>query len=153
MIFTHNSDLCCVSPGLIRIYIYIYEQVSTKALWYLCRHFFLTYSLVYITQPVFLPFLNASSAHKWKKTKTYKSKYRAGNIMQWFCRAIKLCIISVMIYPAIMVKNEWGKKKSFTGHLGDFFFAMQVIGNEQFFKVGLIIIFVYLEPSCFHFCH
>ena len=55
----------------------------------------LTYSLVYITQPVFLPFLNASSAHK--------SKYRAGNITHWFCRAIKLCIISVKIYAAIMV--------------------------------------------------
>ena len=56
-----------------------------------------------MTQPVFLPFLNASSAQEWKKTKIYKSEYRAGNITQWFCRTIKLCIISVMIYAAIMV--------------------------------------------------
>ena len=27
----------------------------------------------------------------------------AGNIMQWFCRAIELCIISVKIYAAIMM--------------------------------------------------
>ena len=74
------------------------------------RHFdmfayiFLTYSFARITEPDFLPFLNASSAQKWKKTKIYKSEYRAGNITQWFCRAIKLCIISVKIYAAIMVK-------------------------------------------------
>ena len=30
-------------------------------------------------------------------------------------------------------------KKSFSGLLGDFFFAMQVIGNKQFFKVDLIL--------------
>ena len=57
-----------------------------------------------ITEPDLLPFLNASSAQKWKKTKIYKSEYRAGNIMQWFYRATKLCIISVKIYEAIMVK-------------------------------------------------
>ena len=28
-------------------------------------------------------------------------------------------------------------KKGFTGRPGDLFFAMRVIGNEQFFKVGL----------------
>ena len=59
---------------------------------------------MYITEPVFLPFLNASSAQKWKKTKIYKSEYRAGNIMQWFYRAIKMYIISVKIYVAIIVK-------------------------------------------------
>ena len=59
---------------------------------------------MYVTEPVFLPFLNASSAQKWKKTKIYKSEYRAGNITQWFYRAIKLWIISVKIYAAIMVK-------------------------------------------------
>ena len=59
---------------------------------------------MYITEPDFFPFLNASSAKKWKKTKIYKSEYRAGNITQWFCGAIKLRIISVKIYTAIMVK-------------------------------------------------
>ena len=93
-IFVHSSDLCCGS----------YEQVSTLAIWYLCQHFFLIYSLVCITDPDSLPFLNASSVQKWKKTKTYKSEHRPGNIMQWFCRAIKLCIISVKIYTAVMVK-------------------------------------------------
>ena len=59
---------------------------------------------MYITEPDFLPLLNTSSAQKWKKTKIYKSEYRARNIMQWFCRPIKLFIISVKIYAAIMVK-------------------------------------------------
>ena len=45
MIFIHNFDLCCGSC----------EQASTQALQYLCRHFFLTYSFVYITEPDFLP--------------------------------------------------------------------------------------------------
>ena len=58
---------------------------------------------MYVTEPVFLPFLNASSVQKWKKTKIYKSEYRAGNIMQWFYRAIKLCIISVKICAAIIL--------------------------------------------------
>ena len=40
---------------------------------------------------------------KWKK-KIYKSEYRAGNIKQWFCRAIKLFIILVKIYAAIMME-------------------------------------------------
>ena len=57
-----------------------------------------------VTERVFLPFLNASSAQKWKKTKIYKSEYRAGIITQWFCRVTKLRIISVEIYAAIMVK-------------------------------------------------
>ena len=58
---------------------------------------------MYITEPVFPPFLNASSAQKWKK-KNYKSEYRAANITIWFYRAIKMCIISVEIYAAIMAK-------------------------------------------------
>ena len=33
----------------------------------------------------------------------YKSEYRAGNTMQWFLKAIKLCIISIKIYAAITV--------------------------------------------------
>ena len=70
-IFAYSSDLCCSS----------YEQVSTQAFWYLCRQFFLTYSLAYITEPVFLPFLNASSVQKWKKTRIYNSEYTAGNFM------------------------------------------------------------------------
>ena len=61
VIFVCSSDLCYSS----------YEQVLTQALWYLCQHFFLAYSLVYITEPVFLSFLHASTAQKWKKTKIY----------------------------------------------------------------------------------
>ena len=34
----------------------------------------------------------------------FTTQNTAGKIMQWFCRAIKLCIISVKIYAAIMVK-------------------------------------------------
>ena len=34
----------------------------------------------------------------------YKSEYRAENVTQWFSRGIKLCIISVKIYAAVMVK-------------------------------------------------
>ena len=36
--------------------------------------------------------------------KIYKSNYWAGSIMQRFCRAMKLCIISLKIYAVIMVK-------------------------------------------------
>ena len=39
-----------------------------------------------------------------EKPKNYKSEYRAGNITQCFWRVIKLFIISVKIYVAIMVK-------------------------------------------------
>ena len=67
---------------------------------------------MYVTEPVFLPCLNASSMQKWKKTKIYKSEYRAGNIMQWFCRDIKLCIILVKIYTAVMVKVTFEIKSS-----------------------------------------
>ena len=102
---------------------------------------------MYITELDFLPFLNASSEQKWMKTKIYKLEYRPGNIMQWFCRAIKLCIISVKIYAAIMMKVTFEiktifslnkVKKGFTDHTSDFFLAMQVIGNEKLFKVGLL---------------
>ena len=65
-----------------------------------------------ITEPDFLPFLNASSAKKWMKTKIYKSEYTAGNTMQWFCRAIKVCIISVKIYAVIMVKVKFEIKSN-----------------------------------------
>ena len=90
MIFVHSSDLCTL--------------ISMPT--------FLTYSLVHITEPVFLPFLNSSSVQKWKKTKIYKSEYRAGNITQWFCKAIKLRIISVKIYAAIMVKVSFEIKSN-----------------------------------------
>ena len=56
------------------------------------------------TEPVFLPLLETSSTQKWKKTKIYKSEYRAGNITQWFSRAIKLFVMLVKVYAAIMVK-------------------------------------------------
>ena len=46
----------------------------SNILWYLCQYVSLIYSLAYITEPVFLPFLNANSAQKWKKTKIYKSE-------------------------------------------------------------------------------
>ena len=103
------------------------------------RHFdifadfsFLPIQFLYITEPVFLPFLKASSAQKWKKTKMYKSEYRTGNITQWFCRAVKLSILSVKIYVAIMIYVIICNYRP-----GDVFFAIQVIRNEQFFKVGL----------------
>ena len=73
--------------------------------------YFLTYSLVYVTEPVFIPFLNASSVQKWKK-KICKSEHRARNITQWFCRAIKLCIISVKIYAAVVVKVSFEIKNN-----------------------------------------
>ena len=71
--------------------------------------YFISLLFFILSLPVFLPFLNASSVQKWKKTKIYKSEYRAGDIMQWFCRAIKLCIISVKIDTAIMVKVTFEK--------------------------------------------
>ena len=39
-----------------------------------------------------------------KNPKIYKSEYRSENITQWFYRVIKLCIISIKIYAAIMMK-------------------------------------------------
>ena len=108
-----------------------------KLIFYIC--YFISLLFFILSLPVFLPFLNASSVQKWKKTKIYKSEYRAGNIMQWFCRAIKLCMISVKSYAAFMVKVTFEikgnislnkvKKKSFTG-LSCEFFVMQVIGDE-----------------------
>ena len=89
---------------------------------------------MYITEPRFLPFLNASSVQKWKKTKIYKSEYRAGNIMQWFCRAIKLCIISVKIYAAIMVKVTFGIKINILSKVKKVLPAVQV---TYFFGIRL----------------
>ena len=43
-----------------------YELYLTQILRYLCQYFFLNYSLVHVTESVFFPFLNASSAQKWK---------------------------------------------------------------------------------------
>ena len=80
----------------------LHSRILAKAIYF---DFFLIYSLAYITEPVFLPFLNASSVQKWKKTKINKSKYSAGNIIQWFYRAIKLYIISVKIYAAKPFRN------------------------------------------------
>ena len=129
----------------------LYEQISTKALWYLCWHF---YQLVYITEPDSLPFLKSSSAQKRKKTKICKSEYRAGNITQRFCKATELCIISVKIYAVIMVKVTseikgsilvWiTYKKVSPAARVTFFFAMRVIGNKQFFKVGPTIFISYI---------
>ena len=62
-----------------------------------------------ITEPDFLPFLNTSSAQKLKKTKTYKSEYKAANTAIW------------------------------------------IIGNKQFFKVGLISDMIYGD-ICFYKC-
>ena len=43
-----------------------------------------------------------------------------------------------MVNVTFEIKINNKVKKSFTGHLVDFFFfAMRVIGNEKFFKVGL----------------
>ena len=46
------------------------------------------------------------------------------NIMQWFCRAIKVSFEKKLIFSLNKVK------KSFTGLSVGFFFVMQVIGNE-----------------------
>ena len=89
-----------------------YTVISTMLLFHTLGHaelilwvcYFISLLFFILSLPVFLPFPNASSAQKWKTTKIYKSEYRAGNITQWFCRAIKLCINSVKIYAAIMVK-------------------------------------------------
>ena len=74
----------------------------TKSILYIC--YFISLLFFILSLPVFLPFLKAVSGQKWKKTKNYKSEYRAGNITQWFGRAIKLCIILVKIYIKIMEK-------------------------------------------------
>ena len=74
VIFVHGSDLCCGS----------YEQVSTQALWSFCQYFILTYSLVYITESVFLSFLNASSAQKWKKQKFINQNTELGTLRNGF---------------------------------------------------------------------
>ena len=115
--------LCCESKNLK-------DKVT-----HLCkvtrRHFFLSYSLLSITVPDFLPFLNASSVQKWKKTKIYKSEYRAGNTTQWFCRAVKMCIISVKIYAGIMVMVTFEiKSKVLLAARVAYFFVMQVIENN-----------------------
>ena len=55
-----------------------------QALRHLCRHFFLTYSLVYITQPVFLPFLKASSAQNGRKQKFTNQNTGLGTLSNGF---------------------------------------------------------------------
>ena len=95
---------------------------------------------MYITEPEFLPFLNASSVQKWKK-KIYKQNTELGKL----CRAIKLFIISAKIYAVIMVKvtfeiksnTLFRVKKVLPAAQVTYFFATSVIGNEQFFKIGL----------------
>ena len=77
----------------IYIYILYFDTDTFKSL--LAFFSYLFTCVPNTTSFFYLPFLNASSAQKWKKTKIYKSVYRAGNITQWFRRAIKLCIISV----------------------------------------------------------
>ena len=77
--------------------------------------------------------------------KNLQTEYRAGKIMQWFCRAIKLFIISAKIYAVIMVKvtfeiksnTLFRVKKNLPAAQVTYFFATSVIGNEQFFKIGL----------------
>ena len=63
-----------------------------------------------------------------EENKNLQIRIQSRNITQWFCRAIKLCIISVNIYAAIMVKvtfeikSSLNKvKKMFTGRPGDIF--------------------------------
>ena len=80
VIFVHSSDLCCS----------YYEQVSTQVL---CRHFFLTYSLVYITDPVFLPFLNTSSVQKMEENKNLQIR-----IQSWEHYAVVLQSYKVAYY-------------------------------------------------------
>ena len=42
--------------------------------------------------------------HRNGRKQKFTNQNTAGNTTQWFCRAIKLCIIPVKIYSAIMVK-------------------------------------------------
>ena len=55
--------------------------------------------------------------------------------MQWLCRAIKLCIISVKIDGAIVMKITFEMKKIFS-----LIKVMWVIENKKVFKVGLNIL-------------
>ena len=100
--FNASSQLKTFSYLVISTMLLFHTLWHTKSILYIC--YFISLLFFILSLPVFLPFLNASSVQKWKKTKIYKSEYRAGNITQWFCRAIKLCIILVKIYIKIMVK-------------------------------------------------
>ena len=55
--------------------------------------------------------------------------------MQWLCRAIKPCIISVKIDGAIVMKITFEMKKIFS-----LIKVMWVIENKKVFKVGLNIL-------------
>ena len=99
MIFVHSSDLCCCS----------YEQISTNALLYLCQHFYLIYSLVYTTEPDSLPFLNASSAQKWK-TKTYKSV----TLCNGFAELQSCALFQLDLRCNYGEGNNWNKKVIFS---------------------------------------
>ena len=101
-ILNASSQLKTFSYLVISTMLLFHTLWHTKSILYIC--YFISLLFFILSLPVFLPFLNASSVQKWKKTKIYKSEYRAGNITQWFCRAIKLCIILVKIYIKIMVK-------------------------------------------------
>ena len=100
-IFNASSQLKTFSYPVISTILF-HTLGHVESILYAC--YFISLLFFTLSLPVSLPFQNANSAQKWKKATIYKSKYRAGNITQWFYRAIKLCIISVKIYAAIMVK-------------------------------------------------
>ena len=56
--------------------------VHVKSILYV--HYFISLLFFILSLPVFLPFLNASSAQKWNKTKIYISEQRTGNITHGF---------------------------------------------------------------------
>ena len=103
--FNASSDLKTFSYLVLRTIFVFHALGQAELILYVCYFIFLHLF-------VFLPFLNASSAQKWKKTEIHKSECRAGNLMQWFWRAINLCIISVKIYAAIMVKVTFDIKSN-----------------------------------------
>ena len=82
-------------------------------------------------------FLNTSFVQKWKKTKIYKSEYRAGNIANGFAE-LKSCVLFQLRY---MLQLWWRQplkwKVIFSLNKLKIKFYQQVIGNKQFLKVGL----------------
>ena len=103
-----SSQLKTFIYPVISIMLLFHTLEHVKLILYVCILFFFILPL-----PVFLPFLNVSSSQKSKTTKIHKSESKAGNITQRFCRAIKLCIMLVKIYTAIMGRVTFEIKSNF----------------------------------------
>ena len=103
-----SSQLKTFSYPVVSTMLLFLTLGHAESSFYIC--FFISLLFFILSIPVFVPFLNASSAEKWKKTKKLQIR-----IQSWEHYAL----------PAARVT---------------FVFAMQVIGNKQFFKVGLKIL-------------